>query len=220
MPRRTPDPNEGHGLPLPLEEVQAIVTRSVRKACSSIEPAADQVEELVAQIVARLITDSRLASAVAEADDPPVYLATVALNHARKGLAAECKLADLERSIDEASEVTAPVLDEYGVSGAALALLHAALRAARHSAAELDREHDWAAFEDARLREWRSGEPNAKRREVLETYGLSVAEFDRAIAWSKREFVTFLRRQIDLADLPTDDHLRLKNLLAKRGVRL
>jgi hypothetical protein len=201
MPRRTPDPNEGHGLPLPLEEVQEIVTRVSRSSWANL----DASEEFVADFMATHIHSGAMARYYERhqmpADGLRRYIARCAKNRAARlhNQAARRTEAEAAVAVGEAAE--AP----QRVPRAARSWLAAAIRVAASEASQHGLDDAWRLYEQTCL----LGMP---KLEAFEEAGLSRAAGWRRLERAKKHAADTVIR---LARASAMDELELLPLLCR-----
>jgi hypothetical protein len=173
MPRRTPDPNEGHGLPLPLEEVQAIVTRKCSQFVAKLGHAG--AEDAAADYMHRYVLSGRLAEKVErrgmDAAHTRHHVARSCGHYASNHVRALKRQRKREALVAEMLDGPAPPQ----MSVEASEWLDRVLDRAADVAASCGLGLAWTFFDEYCVMQGRSDGPASTTRELAKAHGVAEA---------------------------------------------
>jgi hypothetical protein len=180
MPRRTPDPNEGHGLPLPLEEVQEIVSRKCSQFVAKLGHAG--AEDAAADYMHRYVLSGRLAEKVErrgmDAAHTRHHVARSCGHYASNHVRALKRQRKREALVAEMLDGPAPPQ----MSVEASEWLDRVLEAATRLAAASDLSSAWAMYDEYCIAQVRTDEPTSTIASLADQYSVSQTTARRMIA--------------------------------------
>jgi hypothetical protein len=194
MPRRTPDPNEGHGLPLPLEQVLAIVTRSCEQYLRMLGPAG--VDDAVVAFVEKKIESGKLAREIERRallpEEVPWLIRRFCHTHCTDRLRERARDELKHAPLDEHPDVLSP----DPMSEEAAEWLDGVVEMMRDRAHRLGLGLAWSMYHAKHMRMARAGETAATTRELAEAHGVPESTVRAMIAQARRVAVDVVRDAI------------------------